>query len=120
MSTPEIVPQEVPRQPEVTPRQEQFIVPETAQQLGVTAPQQTPQPLHGDDNQVLVQPVPSTPTVPENSFTVPTSTTGAHDIKELEKLAHGSDELAITWYDAQWLREVKRKIMKGIKIIFGG
>lgn len=119
MSTPEIVPQEAQRQPEVTARPEQFIVPETAQQLGVTAPQHNPQPLHGDNNQVLVQPIPTTPTIPTNIFTISTGMTGAHDMKELEKLAHGPDELSRTWYDMLWLREAKRKIMKGIQIIFG-
>ncbi len=119
MSTPEIMPPEAQQPPEMTARPEQFIVPETAQQLGVTAPAHNPQPLHGDNNQVLVQPIPTTPTVPANIFTVPSGMTGAHDMKELEKLAHGPDELARTWYDMQWLREAKRKLMKGIQIIFG-
>ncbi len=117
MSTPEII-SEQPVQPEMTPRVEQPIVPETAQQLGVTAPPQAPKPIAAPDNPVVVQPVSITPLPDETpSLTVPTNI--ALSEKELEKGATGPSNLAVTWLDMYWLREVGRAFSKGWKVIFG-
>jgi len=114
MSTPEIIPPQ-PRQPEVTHRQEQYIVPETQQQLGVTTPPQNPQPLQIQD-QIVVQPVVTHPGDPQ-VFQIPS--TIAHDQKQLEEGAKGSPELAVTWLDTYWLREMKKAIGRGLKVLFG-
>ncbi len=117
MSTPEIIPDQPPQQ-EVAPRVEQPIVPETAQQLGVTAPQQAPAPLVSqDDNQVLVQPVPITPVDDTPTLAVPAAV--AMSEKDLEKGATGPANLSITWLDAFWLREVGKALVKGWKVMFG-
>lgn len=117
MSTPEIMPEQ-PMQPEIVARPEQPIVPETIQSLGVTAPAQTPQPVVSDNNQVIAQPVPTTPTYdPATTLTVPASI--AQNEKELEKGAHGPAELGVTWLDMYWLREVGKALQRGWKVIFG-
>lgn len=122
MSTPEIIP-DMPRPADVQPRVEQPIIPETQQQLGVSAPPQNPKPLVADDNQVLVQPVVTTPVIPAPvadptpTLTVPANI--AQSQKELEKGAAGPADLSITWLDMTWLRDVHRAVSRGWKVIFG-
>jgi hypothetical protein len=114
MSTPEILPEQ-PQQMEVTHVVEKYDIPETQQQLGITTPPVAPEPVVAD-NKVIAQPVvthPADPTV----FQVPADT-GAHNISELQKLAKGDATLSKTWYDAQWLREIKKKIKLGFTAIF--
>ena len=117
MSTPEIIPQQ-PRAPEVTPRVEQPIVPETLQQAGVQTQPQPPKPVTNDDNTVLVQPVVTTPAYdPATTLTVPT--TVAMNEKELEKGAQGPANLSVTWLDMYWLRQVGQALKKGWRVLFG-
>lgn len=119
MSTPEIVPEQGISQPEtVQPRVEQPIVPEKQQQLGVTAPPQAPDPVVTDMNQVLAQPVTVAVQVDETPYVaIPLEV--ATNEQELEKGAHGPSNLAVTWLDMYWLREMGKAITKGWRVIFG-
>ncbi len=118
MSTPELVPEQ-PRQPDIQPRVEQPIVPETQQQLGVSAPPQVPDPVV-TENEVLAQPTATAVTPIEDttpSVTVPIEV--AMSEIELEKGSQGPSNLAVTWLDMFWLREVGKAVSKGWRIIFG-
>lgn len=117
MSTPEIIPEQ-PRQPDVEPRVEGLVIPETEQQLGVSAPPQAPQAVVSDNNQIIATPVQTAVQIdPVTTITVPANL--ATNEKELEKGAHGPSNLAITWLDMYWLREVSKALSKGLRVIFG-
>lgn len=114
MSTPEILPEQ-PQQTEITHVVEKYDIPETQQQLGITTPPVAPEPVVVD-NTVIAQPVvthPADPTV----FQVPADT-GAKSLVELKKLAKGDSTLSRTWYDAQWLRDIQKKIKQGLTAVF--
>lgn len=117
MSTPEIIPEQ-PRAPEVQPRVEQPIVPETQQQLGVSAPPQAPQPVVSENNQIIAQPV-ATEIVIDQTPSLSIPVVVASSEQELEKGAHGPADLSVTWLDMYWLREMGKAITKGWKVIFG-
>ena len=120
MSTPELTPEQPTQQPEVVqPRVEQPIVPETQQQLGVSAPPQAPQAVVNDNNQVIATPVPTQVVVEDTTPAVVVPVELAADEKELEKGAHGPSNLAVTWLDMYWLREVGKAFSKGWRVIFG-
>lgn len=116
MSTPEIIPEQ-PQQPDVEVKPEQFIVPETAQQLGVTAPPKNPKPLVSDPTQAIVQPAPAAVIDTTPVLAVPPEV--ATSEKELEKGATGPSNLSVTWLDMYWLREVGKALTKGWRVLFG-
>lgn len=118
MSTPEIIPEQSLTQPElIQARVEQPIVPETQQQLGVSALPQTPQAVVNDNNQVIAQPIPTQVEDTTPAVTVPVEI--ALSEKELEKGAYGPSNLSVTWLDMYWLREVGKAFTKGWRVIFG-
>lgn len=116
MSNPEIS-TEVAKNPEIKIHPEQFIVPETIQQIGVSAQQQTVNPLTDDSNQPLATPTDPDPTQTFHVLTVPSDI--AHDPKELVAGAHGPANLSVTWLDMYWLREMQIALSKSWKVIFG-
>ncbi len=114
MSTPEILPHQ-PQPVEVSHVVEKFDIPETQQQLGITTPPVTPDPVVVDDR-VIAQPVVTHPS-DASVFQVPADT-GAKNLIELKKLSKGDSTLSKTWYDAQWLREIQKKIKQGLTAVF--
>lgn len=104
-ATPEIPRPEVPQ---ITERQEEFIVPETLQQSGVQVVQKNfKQQIKDDHGMPLVQ------TPPAKVITI----TPPSDTDTLIIQAKGDTTSSLTWLAAFWLRIIKKASLFGWKII---
>lgn len=97
-----------PEAPQVTERQEEFVVPETLQQSGVQVVQKNFKPQIKDDHGM-----PLTQTPPAKVITV----TPPSDTETLTTQAKGDITSSITWLAAFWLRIIKKAAYFGWKIV---
>lgn len=104
-TTPEIL---KPEAPEITERQEEFIVPETLQQAGVKVVQKTFKAQVMDDKG---KPIIQTPPTQVITVSLPS------DQVTLAKQAKGSPSLSLTWLAAFWLRIIKKALHFGWKLV---
>ena len=72
-----------------------------------------------DNNQVIAQPIPTQVETEDTTPAVTVPVEIALSEKDLEKGAHGPSNLAVTWLDMYWLREVGKAFTKGWRVIFG-
>ena len=104
-ATPEISRPEVP---EVSERQEEFIVPETLQQSGMKVVQKNFKAQVNDDKGAPLIQTPPTQVITVN---LPS------DQATLTKQAGGSVASSITWLAAFWLRVIKKAMHFGWRIV---
>lgn len=119
MAGPELQPQDLQNNPEpqnISTRQEQYVVPETQQSLGITAPQVDPGKI--------ATPITPSPAVPAPANDDPTpvfnlATNIARSESELEEIAKkGDPERAKTWLGWHLLRQIKKHISNGVRVVF--
>lgn len=103
-ATPEIL---RPEAPQMSERQEEFIVPETLQSSGVKVVQKTFKAQVTDDKG---SPVIQTPPTQVITITPPSDTT------TLTQQANGSVGASLTWLAAFWLRIIKKAMHFGWQI----
>ncbi|GEM_PF-1175517 len=118
MAGPELQPQDVQTNPEpqnVSTRQEQYVVPETQQSLGITAPQVDPSKI------AIPTPAVANPVAPVDD-SVPVfnlATNLAKSESELEEIAKkGDPDRAKTWLGWHLLRQIKKHISNGVRVVF--
>ena len=97
-----------PEAPQVTERQEEFVVPETLQQSGVQVVQKNfKQQIKDDHGMPLIQ------TPPAKVITV----TPPSDTETLTGQSKGDTSSSLTWLAAFWLRIIKKAMYFGWKIL---
>ena len=96
---------------EVSPVSENIAVPESLERSGVSSSQASPMAsvITDDQGNPLIQPTLQTPTI-----TLPA------DDAHLNTQAKGNASNASTWRAVYWLRQIKRALKFGWKIITGG
>lgn len=117
MAGPELQPQDVQNNPEpqnVSTRQEQYVVPETQQSLGITAPQMDPTKI------AIPAPTSATPAITADDSTpvFNLATNIARSESELEEIAKkGDPDRAKTWLGWHLLRQIKKHISNGVRVV---
>lgn len=96
---------EIPQSPEISPQMEQ---------AGVSVAPVQVQPVQ-NNGQVIASPVP-----PVQSSSGPSITVPAQSHEQLVSLSKGPVNQAKTWRGVFWLYQIKRAIVHGISVIFGG
>lgn len=114
MALPEQQP-EIPLDQQVVDIPDQPEIPDVVEQAGVVQAQPTMQPVVGDNNQPVAQPVPAPPAPTGPSITIPAS-----GEEQLERLSKGSINDSKTWFGVYWLYKIRRALKEGLGIIFGG
>lgn len=120
MATPEIHSQQTQEsakaqlgQEKIETRQEEYVVPETQTQLGITAVPTALKPLVDENQNVVAQPVGVQPQV----FTVTTSIVDSEaDLTQLTQ--KGNPDESKTWLGWHILRQVKKHVLKGFSVVF--
>jgi hypothetical protein len=108
------------QQPEIPPDQQVIEVPDqpeipaAVEAAGVHSAQPTMQPVQGDDNQPIAQPVPA-PAPSGPSIKIP-----ATGEQQLEALSKGSINDSKTWFGVYWLYKIRKAVKDGLQVIFGG
>jgi hypothetical protein len=104
-ATPEIL---RPEAPQISERQEEFVVPETLQQSGIKVVQKTFKAQVSDDNGAPMIQAP-----PAQVITVQPPS----DQATLNKQAKGSVSSSLTWLAAFWLRIIKKATYFGWRVV---
>jgi hypothetical protein len=100
-----------PEAPQITERQEEFIVPETLQSSGVKVVQKNFKAQIKDDKGIPV--IQTTPAQVITTVQPPSDTT------TLTQQAKGNTTSSATWLAAFWLRIIKKALHFGWKIVGG-